>query len=931
MTLSFQVNGALAVIPGIYSILLVSDSLPAPAPAGQSVCIVGEADEGIPGDLLNLGLNYFDNYPDVLAYYKSGSIVDAARMCFTRQPSPVFTGAVQRLYIYKTNQSTRAQKTIVSPTNYGAIVAGVFGDSGNLIKSQIQTATAEILPSVSFQYLPDVFAASDVVSINGSRSSAISLSALADGSVFASDLTTVFGGSGTVSGGLVRTTLTASTNLTVTANGDVLTFTAASGFGTTAKAGDVAMIPVGSVMAGGGNENAGVYSVVSWSDTVISLQQLKHFLGVAEVAPVAFNVSAVTGAIAASISVVSPISVQLTASPGAGLGGSMELGVVPGDTCQFSSLSAIISSNSASVGNITATAATTDLTITLTSGASWMVIPDAGDQIFIGRTSVLAAGTSNVGLWTVVSATGTTMVIRRTHGISATPVDMMTLNGQTTTVLWAPGFTSSSIAPVVLSSPAERSIMINATRVTDNATFTTSSVGGNVAFTLGYAGAVSSSAMVTIDPTGTLTVTVDSVVLVSTKLARFPTMLALATFLNSQTNLIAEIPNARFNSISPTVLDMVSNAHIATALIGVPSAPCRIKKDYSDFVAFMNANFGLIAFAAGTLVYQAGLPAAESVSSFLVGGAVGGTSNADIQSGLDAALKIDIQNIVPLFSRDAFLDVQDGLTDQSSTYTISSILAAATAEVSTASGDLAGRRRYAQVSFHGSFEDAKTTAGSLGYERDQMAFQMFNALDSTGSLAWFLPWMGSVAVATSRAQGALGTPLLRKPINVSNVKHIGAQSVYSDTLVLDFDPEDPDMLSEAIEAGLLVWRSVSGQGVRMESPDLTTRSRTNDPQGWVWERANVLTVLDAFEASCKSVLDNFIGNRTTDTPAAVIQTAIEGVISAYVSAGAIKKGSVDKVTSLGNGYSVVTSVYPAEAVESIVVNVVAKRDVSASA
>ena len=487
----------------------------------------------------------------------------------------------------------------------------------------------------------------------------------------------------------------------------------------------------------------------------------------------------------------------------------------------------------------------------------------------------------------------------------------------------------SSLASRKIVSGAERRVSVNAVRVSDNAIFPTTSIGGSVALELGYTAAVVTSAAVTIDSTRTMTITVDAVDVVSVKLARFPTMQSLADYLNAQSNVVASIPDARAKSLPPTILDMVTSARMESSEVGVSSTPCRIKKDYVDFKNFMDDNFGLIAFAEGTMVAKAGLPAAESVATFLTGGAVGGTSNADIQTGLDACLKIDVQNVVPLFSRDAFLDAQDGLTDQDSTYTVSSILAATTAHVSTASGDLARRKRYGQVSFHGSFSDSKQAAGSLGYERDQMAFEMFKAIDGGGNLVWFQPWMGSVAVATSRAQAALGTSLLRKPINVSGVKHIGNDSVFSDSLTLDFDPEDQGMLSEAIEAGLLVWRSVSGQGVRMESPDLTTRSRVNDPQGWVWERANVLTTLDAFEATCRSVLDNFIGNRTTDTPPAVVQTAIEGVISSYVSQGALKKGSVDKITNLGNGYDVVVSVFPPEAVEFIVVNVVAKRDVTA--
>jgi hypothetical protein len=154
MAIKYVVGGASTAIPGIYSKLSIDNSLLTAAPAGRSVLILGEASEGLPGNELDLKLNYFTSFDDVKDYYKSGSVVDAARNLFSAPPSPLFGLPLQRLYVYKTNNSTRAERAVVSPSNYGDIVAAKFGEAGNLIKTQIFTSQAESKPSLSFMYLP---------------------------------------------------------------------------------------------------------------------------------------------------------------------------------------------------------------------------------------------------------------------------------------------------------------------------------------------------------------------------------------------------------------------------------------------------------------------------------------------------------------------------------------------------------------------------------------------------------------------------------------------------------------------------------------------------------------------------------------------------------------------------------------------------------
>jgi hypothetical protein len=185
--------------------------------------------------------------------------------------------------------------------------------------------------------------------------------------------------------------------------------------------------------------------------------------------------------------------------------------------------------------------------------------------------------------------------------------------------------------------------------------------------------------------------------------------------------------------------------------------------------------------------------------------------------------------------------------------------------------------------------------------------------------------MAAAAAAAARVQAPLATSLLRKPFLLSKVSHVGQMSLYTDTLTQDFDPDDRGELEAAIAAGLMVFRAVSGFGIRLESPDLSTRSRNNDPEGWVWERVNVLFTCDEVRQTIRNVLDNFIGNRTSDTPTAVVKTAIENVIASYISSGALLSGSVTKIQSLGNQYIADVKITPAEAIEAIVLTVTAER------
>jgi hypothetical protein len=933
MVIPFELAGVRVVIPSVYSTLLVQSSIPSSVPAGKSILILGESEEGIPGNLMDLKLNYFTDFPSVRDFYKSGPICDAARTAFSPQPNPVFGGAVQRLYVWKTNQTTQASKTISSPANYGSLVASRFGEDGNMIKSQIKKLN-EVSPSKSFVYLPSYGTSTLKISVNGVVSS-LSMSAIdvVTGAGCATQLATLLAAVSGVTTAAVPPVALISIpgDVAITSLSDVLTITAAGAspavFNATIKKGDIVVIPVASALKGAANANSGVY--VAEQDSTAStlvIRQLKRFSATAEAASVAFDLTAVLGVDVEDCAAFGPITVH-TAQNVVGSGASFEISSSAGHTdairmvSDISSLSDLIRAQDVGVGRISASAVGLTLNVSLSS-AQWVATPKVGDLVKIGRGSVIAGTLANVGLWAVVSSTSQTLSLINSH---ITPVSVSSVLLAADAIESSASFVSSTLIAKKVSSASEAQAWIVASDTKNNISFPTTKAGGVIYLEVGYNDGAATACSLSIDGLRNMVITpVGGGSVLTIKLNKYKSLQNLADFISSKAGYTAIVPITANKSLPTSVLDAVSSLGILGAHSS-SSTNGKLKGDYYLFTKLISDNFGLISFKEGSMALKAGLPAAESVASYLSGAVVGGTSDADVQAGLDAALRIDAQQVVPLFSRDAIDDVSDGLTDDSSSYSIDSIHAAVKAHVAAASTIKVKRRRFGMLSIHESFENSKEKIAVMSYERLQMTFEMVRATDSDGALQWYLPWMAAMVIATGRAQAGRGTSMLRKTFGVSAVKHIGKKSVYDDTLVQDFDPEDQGQMEEAITAGLLTLRAVTGFGIRMESPDSSTRSRENDPQGWVWERVNVLTILDDVQTQCETTLDNFIGERQSDVSTAVVSESLSKILRGYITDGSLLAFSVDSVVKVGTGYKAAVRVQPTESLEFIGLTVLAER------
>src|SRR4051812_24407241 len=108
MSISISFNGADISKPGAYSRTNVNLAGGFPLSPAGIVGIVGEAVAGAPGTVDDIRLNVYtsDQLSDIVAKYKSGPIVDAARILFNPSADNRIANGANQVFVYKTNAST---------------------------------------------------------------------------------------------------------------------------------------------------------------------------------------------------------------------------------------------------------------------------------------------------------------------------------------------------------------------------------------------------------------------------------------------------------------------------------------------------------------------------------------------------------------------------------------------------------------------------------------------------------------------------------------------------------------------------------------------------------------------------------------------------------------------------------------------------------
>ena len=307
-------------------------------------------------------------------------------------------------------------------------------------------------------------------------------------------------------------------------------------------------------------------------------------------------------------------------------------------------------------------------------------------------------------------------------------------------------------------------------------------VEGEVAMSVGYEG---TSGTLTISGDDlTTTVVGGSGANLAIDLAEYTTIKDVADYINAQTGYTASVESGSTQKV-PSALDEVTAITIASTGAGLK--PGRIKSAASNFASKVGEST-VLDFTATAVI---GLPDEMSAVAYLSGGAKGATSAANIVSAIDDLEGINTNFVIPLFSRDATADISDGLTDSASTYTINAVNAATKSHVLKMSTAKVKKHRSAFLSYWGTFQEIKESAGSLAHYRVSLTMQRTSQVNSVGTIVSHMPWH-TACIAAGMQAGGFYKAIVNKFANV-----------ISFTDPSGFDSGNGGDIETALDAGLL--------------------------------------------------------------------------------------------------------------------------------
>lgn len=427
--------------------------------------------------------------------------------------------------------------------------------------------------------------------------------------------------------------------------------------------------------------------------------------------------------------------------------------------------------------------------------------------------------------------------------------------GTTNPVSWI----STSAAPTVLASTAEYQVKLD---VNNSSTLASESftAGGDIALHIGYDG--TTATMTLTDTTLTTTVAGGSGASLSLTLSDYGSIQAMVDYIATQAGYTASVGTASMGQLPLAALDNVT----AIGICGEHgSKPGRVKIDGYTFFDTVSNGSAMVQVGDPAEQAGAGLPDVMAAQVFLSGGTRGGTTDAVFTAAMTALETVRGNFLVPLFSRNATLDIADGLTDASSTYTIAGIHAAAKSHVLAMSTLKRRRNRQAFLSVATDFATSKNTAANIASFRCSMAFEDFKNTGSSGSVEQHLPWMGSVLAAAMQAAGFYKN-IEYKGINTSGVLHRAA----------DFNPKNDSQVESALKAGLLVARPALTGGFIWLS-DQTTYGKDNN---FVFNSIQAVYAADTVSLTLAQRMETaFVGQSVADVSAPVARAFAEGALA----------------------------------------------------
>jgi hypothetical protein len=406
----------------------------------------------------------------------------------------------------------------------------------------------------------------------------------------------------------------------------------------------------------------------------------------------------------------------------------------------------------------------------------------------------------------------------------------------------------------------------NNTLVSESAT-----VGGNIVVSIGRNGGV--APQVTISGNNMYLIN-NSVHEYTISLSTFPSMYALVQYINGSTagNWFAELSSTLMGQLPTSALDQVTavGADGSSTIL-----PAQIKKDSFEVAQFF-ASSANVSIASQKLV---GLPDPQG-PTYLAGGALGATASADIVNALTQFQAIRVNSVVPLFSRDASQDIQDGITDPSSTYTIAAIHQAVKTHLSLMATVKEKSERQGYLSLKDTYLNCKLQSQNLADARIQLVIQDIRQVSSLGNIQWFLPWAGACLLAGARGGSPVGLPMTFKYFNMSGIRQTAQLlSTPEAQIVQDFNPGT--QYDDAIQNGITFWEKPQTGGFRLVLDNTTYGQDAN----WVYNRAHVLYAADVLAFDFRSQLENiYVGAKNT-VSAAEVKSTCDSILTSYLAQG----------------------------------------------
>lgn len=286
--------------------------------------LVGEADQGpAASEETKISDNFFsvEEKAQVVAKYGSGQLVDAYLAATAAANDPDIQGAPSAIYLLKSNVSTTASLSLQKTGGgvWGTLYAKSAGKLGNSIYGSVVSAQAEVVPSVTFSYLPPTDANGTSLKICGNGNGTAT-----DGGVHAqAEISTTFvtgvnnaaGSVITATGGTARLVVGASVALLTVgvvsgASLPTITITTAeiNGWSAAPPVGDTLYIAVGSTIIGAGTKNGGSYLVSSVTTSSLTAIKVRNLDGST---PSASTIEAATGVANGSFECYAPVTMVM--------------------------------------------------------------------------------------------------------------------------------------------------------------------------------------------------------------------------------------------------------------------------------------------------------------------------------------------------------------------------------------------------------------------------------------------------------------------------------------------------------------------------------------------------------------------------------------------------------------------------------------------